>query len=111
MKTTYTVSNTFHIFGDPFRESYPSQEEAEAAAIEIAKLIAQCSFPTLNADGRVVIEAAKRSGPRLGFADEVAFLAELEEMSEEDEGIDFAELVVLIRDAAIEIEEEEEERD
>ena len=111
MKTTYAVSNTFQMFGDPFRESYSSLAEAEAEAVRMAELIAEGFFPTPNADGRVKIEREEHSGPRLGFADEVAFTAELEEMSEEEGGIDSTQLVVMIKDAAIEIEEEEEEQD
>ena len=71
------------------------------ASVQFARDIVRCFFQT-DADGRVRVEP--REGRACGFADEVQFMDELAEMSEEMGGIPFEVLLDEVRGAAIEIE-------
>jgi hypothetical protein len=98
---SYRVTNTFEIFGAPCPETYETLQEARMASVQFARDIAECFLPP-DADGRVRVEP--REGMACGFADEVQFMDDLAEMSEEMGGIPFEVLVDEVRGAAIEIE-------
>lgn len=98
---SYRVTNTFEIFGDPCPETHETLQEARMASVQFARDIVRCFFQT-DADGRVRVEP--REGRACGFADEVQFMDDLAEMSEEMNGIPFEVLVDEVRGAAIEIE-------
>lgn len=106
---TYTVSNTFEIFGDAAPESYDNHDDAQRAAREFAEQIAS-TFYTRQGD-EAVIPFYDHSG-KTGSAKEVDFQAELSRdagaTTVNDGRMPWEDLVSAILDAAIEIEEEEE---
>ena len=96
-KITYTVSQTFTIFGDPCEQTFATEGEAEAYADELAEEIPK-SFFTRNGDN-ATCQRDECWGGTTGSSNEVDWTNSLDwTATDEDDESEYAEMTILWAD-------------